>query len=180
MGKFLAAHPETKRFLEAEKPSPVSFATAKYWGVNAYVFTNEKGGKTTVRYRYEPLAGVHSYSNAELEGKSGNYLYEELESRLKGDGNIVFKLKAQVAAEGDRTDDATVLWAEEREVVELGEVRVERVEGVESSLEGEKRVIFDPVPRVEGIESSGDPLLDVRATLYLLSGRERREAGVGK
>lgn len=180
MGKFLAAHPETKRFLEAEKPSPVSFATAKYWGVNAYVFTNEKGEETTVRYRFEPLAGVHSYSNAELEGKSENYLYEELESRLKGDGNIVFKLKAQVAEEGDRTDDATVLWAEEREVVELGEVRVERVEGVESSLEGEKRVIFDPVPRVEGIESSGDPLLDVRATLYLLSGRERREAGVGK
>ena len=41
----------------------------------------------------------------------------------------------------------------------------------------ERQIIFDPIPGVDGIESSGDPLLDPRASLYLMSGRRRRSAG---
>ena len=41
----------------------------------------------------------------------------------------------------------------------------------------QQRIIFDPIPRVEGIEPSDDPLLELRAAVYLLSGRRRREAG---
>jgi catalase len=37
-----------------------------------------------------------------------------------------------------------------------------------------RRIIFDPIPRIDGIETSGDPLLEPRADLYLLSGRRRR------
>ena len=37
-----------------------------------------------------------------------------------------------------------------------------------------RRIIFDPIPRVDGIEPSDDPLFNVRAALYLLSGRRRR------
>jgi len=40
----------------------------------------------------------------------------------------------------------------------------------------QKHMIFDPLPRVEGIDPSDDPLLEVRAALYLISGRKRREA----
>jgi len=36
-------------------------------------------------------------------------------------------------------------------------------------------MIFDPIPRVDGIEPSDDPLLELRAAVYLLSGRRRRE-----
>jgi catalase len=36
--------------------------------------------------------------------------------------------------------------------------------------------IFDPLPRIDGIDSSGDPLTNVRADLYLLSVRRRRAA----
>lgn len=104
-----------------------------------------------------------------LASKSPDFLYEELPSALPA----TFKLVAQMAGEGDVVDDATVLWGEGREVVELGEVRVEGV--VEGEGE-ERRIIFDPVPRVEGVEGSGDPLLEMRAGVYLISGRERREA----
>jgi catalase len=38
-----------------------------------------------------------------------------------------------------------------------------------------RKIIFDPVPRVDGIDSC-DPLTQVRADLYLLSGRRRRAA----
>ena len=37
-----------------------------------------------------------------------------------------------------------------------------------------RRIIFDPVPRVDGIDAAGDLLTDVRADIYLLSGRRRR------
>ena len=37
-------------------------------------------------------------------------------------------------------------------------------------------MIFDPIPRVDGIEPSDDPLLELRAAIYLLSGRRRRQA----
>jgi catalase len=40
----------------------------------------------------------------------------------------------------------------------------------------QKRIIFDPIPRVDGIEPSADPLLELRAAIYLLSGRRRRRA----
>ena len=32
------------------------------------------------------------------------------------------------------------------------------------------------MPRVEGLEGSGDPLIEVRAGVYLVSGREMRAA----
>ena len=37
-----------------------------------------------------------------------------------------------------------------------------------------RKIIFDPAPRVDGIDSSGDPLTAVRSDIYLLSGRRRR------
>jgi catalase len=33
---------------------------------------------------------------------------------------------------------------------------------------------FDPVPRMDGISSAGDPLTAVRSDLYLLTGQLRR------
>jgi catalase len=40
----------------------------------------------------------------------------------------------------------------------------------------QKQIIFDPIPRVDGIEPSDDPLLELRAAIYLISGRRRRQA----
>ena len=39
-----------------------------------------------------------------------------------------------------------------------------------------KQIVFDPIPRVDGIDTSGDPLSEVRSEIYLLSGRRRRAA----
>ena len=40
----------------------------------------------------------------------------------------------------------------------------------------QRKIIFDPLPRVDGIDPAGDPLTDVRSEIYLLSGRRRRAA----
>jgi catalase len=58
----------------------------------------------------------------------------------------------------------------------LGTLKVEKILSDEESLKEQKHIIFDPIPRVEGVEASDDPLLDVRASVYLISGKQRREA----
>ena len=80
----------------------------------------------------------------------------------------------QVAAEGDTVDDATKHWPESREQTELGVIELTSV--VPDSVAQQKHIIFDPIPRVDGIEPSADPLLELRAAIYLLSGRRRRAA----
>jgi catalase len=39
-----------------------------------------------------------------------------------------------------------------------------------------RKANFDPVPRVDEIDSAGDPLTEVRSEIYLLSGRHPRAA----
>jgi catalase len=48
---------------------------------------------------------------------------------------------------------------------------------VSNNAAEEQKIIFDPIPRVAGIEASADPLFEARANIYLMSGRRRREAG---
>jgi catalase len=162
-------------FLQDPKPNPVSFATESFFGVNAFVYTNAEGKKTTLRYRVVPVAGLQTLSAEETSAKSATYLFDEVPVRLQS-GPIEFKLLAQIAEEGDVTDNATVIWPEERSIVELGTVKIEKTLSDEESLKEQKTVIFDPIPRVAGVDPSADPLLDVRADVYLISGRQRRSA----
>jgi catalase len=171
--EFLGRHPETVRFLEDPKPSPVSFGTQRYFGVNAFKFVKE-GKVTVVRYRIVPVVGEQYVPEEELKTKSETYLFDELPKRLES-GAIEFKLLAQIAEDGDVTDDATVMWPEQRSIVELGLIKVEQVLSAEESLKEQKHIIFDPIPRVEGMDVTDDPLLDVRASVYLISGKQRRE-----
>ncbi|MCJ1432315.1 hypothetical protein MMC27_001671 [Xylographa pallens] len=170
---FLGLHPAALAFVTAPKPAPTSFACEHYFGVTALKFLNAESKATYFRYRILPVAGVETMEDAAAKEKSPNFLHEELTTRV-ADGPVSFKLMAQLAEEGDVTDDATVRWPESRSVVELGVVKLE---GMETNSDKEQRhIIFDPIPRVQGIEPSEDPLLDVRAAVYLMSGKERRAA----
>ncbi len=168
---FLKNHPAALAFVQAPKPPPSSFAREMYWGVNAYNLINSEGKETFVRYRVVPDLGVEHLDEAAVKEKGPEYLYEEIGGRVLPVG---FKLMAQVAESGDVVDDSTVHWPEERKVVELGSVRVEKVVPEGEQAGEQKKIIFDPVPRVEGVEGSGDPLIELRAGVYLVSGRERR------
>jgi catalase len=79
-----------------------------------------------------------------------------------------------VANEGDVVDDATIHWPEDRALVDLGTLSI--TSPLADSDHEQKHIIFDPIPRVEGIEPSDDPLLELRAAIYLISGRRRRAA----
>ena len=171
--QFLASHPAALRFVQTPKPFPSSLARDTYYGVTAFRFTNAAGESKYGRYRIVPEAGNDYLSDSDLAQLRADAHYEELEHRVK-QGPIRFKVLVQVAAPGDVTDDATIHWPEDRELVELGTIELTHV--LEDSLAQQKQIIFDPIPRVDGIEPSADPLLELRAAIYLLSGRERRAA----
>jgi catalase len=81
----------------------------------------------------------------------------------------------QTRKQGDTVDDATVQGPENRRLLNFGTITLD---ALAPNNEAEQRhIIIDPIPRVDDIESSGDPLLEPRATVYLLSGRRRRAAG---
>ncbi|CZR60735.1 related to srpA precursor [Phialocephala subalpina] len=173
VGDYLPTHPNALAFVQAPKPPPASFATQQYWGVTAFKLIDSAGKATFIRYHVVPEAGVHTLTDEVVKEKDANYLQEELKTRLAS-GPISFKILAQVAEDGDVTDNATVHWPESRPVIELGTFKLDAI--VPDSAAKMKYIIFDPIPRVEGVEPSDDPLLEMRAALYLISGKQRRAA----
>ena len=171
--KFLGSHPAALAFVQAPKPFPSSFARDTYYGVTAFAFTNAAGKTTFGRYRIVPEDGNDYLSEAAVAGLAPNFHSEEIVERVKKDP-VGFKLMLQLAEEGDVVDDATVHWPESRKVVELGVIELTDV--VADNAAEQKQIIFDPIPRVDGIEASADPLLELRAAIYLISGRRRRKA----
>lgn len=169
--KFLGANPAARAFVQAPKAAPSSFAREAFYAVHALKFINKEGQSADFRYRILPAAGEDHLDEAATKEKGPDFLYEELQKRVEEEP-VIFCVMAQLAEEGDDVNDATVHWPERRPLVELGTVKVETV--LPDNAKEQKRIIYDPIPRVEGIEPSDDPLLEMRAAIYLISGRERR------
>lgn len=140
--------------------------------MNAFKFIKD-GKVTTLRYRIVPDVDEEHLDAEALKTKSLTYLFDELPERLRA-GPIKFKLLAQIAEDDDVTDNATIIWPEERQIVELGTLKIDETISEEESRVQQKQIIFDPIPRIEGVEASDDPLLEVRASIYLISGKQRR------
>ncbi len=170
---YLGTHPSALAFVQTPKPAPSSFARENYFGVTAMKFTNQDGLSRFGRYRIVPEAGVEHLDDAAVAAKGANYLFEEISERVAKEP-VRFRVLVQVAEDGDVVDDATIHWPEDREQVELGTISL--TEMVADNAHEQQKIIFDPIPRVDGIEPSDDPLLELRAAIYLISGRRRRAA----
>jgi catalase len=171
--QFLGSHPAALEFVQTPKPIPTSFGKESFFAVNAYRFTNAAGVSKFGRYRIVPQDSNEYLDPGVLAKKSADFLFDEIVARVAR-GPVAMKILVQVAAEGDVVDDATSHWPETRPLVEFGTIEIS---AVAADQEAEQRhIIFDPIPRVDGIEPSADPLLEPRAALYLTSGRRRRSA----
>ena len=174
--QFLGGHPSALAFVTAPKPIPTSFAKESFFTVNAFKFVNKDGDSQFGRFRIRPDGGGEYLDAAAAAAKSPNFLFDEITARI-AKGPIKLHVVVQLAATGDVVDDASIHWPEERVQLEFGTITL--TEPVANGPAEERQIIFDPIPRVDGIEPSADPLLEVRAALYLLSGRRRRAAAQG-
>ena len=171
--QFLGSHPAALAFVQAPKPFPSSLARESFFAVTAFAFTNAAGETKYGRYSILPEKGNDYLTAEQAAAIAPNYHYDELAEHV-AKAPIRFKIVVQVAEAGDVTDNATIHWPADRPIVEFG--TVELTEVVSDTVAQQKHIIFDPIPRVEGIEASADPLLELRAAIYLLSGRRRRAA----
>src|SRR6266581_2562189 len=173
MGAFLAAHPNARRFVEAPKPIPTSFAREAFFAVTSFKFTNADGVSRHGRFRIRPEAGTEHLSDEAAAAKSQDFLFDELGPRLAKEP-VKLGVFVQMAEPGDDVADASVTWPDSRPEIPFGTITL--TARVDDQVPDRRRIIFDPLPRVDGIDTSGDPLTAVRSDIYLLSGRRRRAA----
>jgi catalase len=173
LGAFLASHPNAKRFVETPKPIPTSFTREAYFAATAFTFINGDGVRRHGRFRIRPEAGTEYLSNEAAAARSADFLFDEIAARLAAEPARL-GIWVQIAAPGDDVTDASTPWPASRTEIPFGIMAL--TARVDDRLPERRKIIFDPAPRVDGIESAGDPLTDVRADVYLMSGRRRREA----
>ncbi len=125
------------------------------------------------RYRVLPVADNEYLDAAGAAARGPDFLFDEIKERVAREP-VRFQVVVQLAADGDTVDDATIRWPEDRPRLVLGEISLTQIAA--DNAKEQQQIIFDPIPRVDGIEPSADPLFDPRANVYLMSGRRRGAA----
>jgi len=172
---FVAAHPETAKAMAIIKTHPFSsgFANATYNALNAFLFVDEAGKTTPVRWSMvavDVFAPEPSNSPADK-----NYLFDELIARVQK-APAQWHLILAVGQPGDPTNDATLPWPADRPQVDAGTLNVDRI--VAEADSNCRDINFDPLALPAGIKPSDDPLLSARSAAYSVS--FTRRAGEAK
>jgi catalase len=169
--QFILSHPGVPK-ASATLGNPASFADEQYYGIDAFVFTDQAGHMQAFRYIIAPQHMVH-LSDAQAAAKTPGYLMEDLPARLKK-GPVTFHIKAQLAEAGDSTKDPTKAWPDDRKVVDLGVLTIDKA--IADSAAAEKKLLFLPGNLTDGIEPSDDPLIPARDNSYAVSFGRRSES----
>lgn len=165
--QFFASHPAAASAF-ASPQTPASVATEVYNGIDSFVFVSASGEKKPFRFRIDPVAGAQHLTAAEAAKLAPNALMDEIKARV-GQGPVAFSLKAQLAEPGDATDDATKPYPAGRTVVDLGTITLK------TAAADAKELGYLPTNLTDGIEPSGDPLIDVRTSAYAISYSKRAQ-----
>jgi catalase len=174
---FLATHREAWRATAAalRPKSPVSYATCLYNGLHAYRWIAADGSERFVRYTWVPAAGEQSLPGGEAKRRGRDYLQREVGERLAREP-IRLTLQVQIAAPDDPTHDATAVWPDDRERVDVGTLELTELET--GREQGGDVLVFDPTRVTDGIGLSDDPLPRLRSQAYSIS--VERRSGVAR
>lgn len=167
--------PSAKAFFNYVKqlpPSP-SFANSRYYGVNSFLFSTQKGGAQqgeTVagKWIFEPVAGTAALSASELANLGDDFLEAELLDRIKTQP-AQWNLYIQLAETGDEINDPTVIWPETRQRLLVGQVVINGERDSDPQVQQCDKGIFNPLLLPKGIAASADPILNARTAAYVES-----------
>lgn len=167
---FASTHLPARTFLNAPKPTPTSYATEAYFGVNAFRFTNTAGQSRYARYRLIPMSGQNYLSPADAAARAPDFLSRELAERLTI-SPVNFALRAQLADPTDNVADGSVAWPAERPTLELGTITLRAL--APDNDTAQRTLRFVPTNLVGGIAPSPDPMLLARTQAYRISADRR-------
>ena len=170
LDRFLELHPTAKTFL-TKQTTPASFATISYYGIGSFKFTNANGESHYVRYQLRPEAGEKLLTDQEREKQSANYLMDEIKSRV-ATAPIAFGLYAQVAERGDKIEDPSIAWPNDRQQVLLGRLQITKVTA--NIAEEDRLLVFTPSNVPAGIEAA-DVMSSFYSKVFRLSAKDAGE-----
>jgi catalase len=123
------------------------------------------------RYQFLPVAGRRHLSAEQAKTASADFLSEELKTRL-AKAPVEFRLVVQLANAGDPTNDASLVWPDDRKTIDAGTISLTSI--VADSDAASRKLAFAPTPLPDGIELSDDPFPALRSAVYALSVKRRQ------
>lgn len=151
-----------------------NYRTMESWSINTYLFVNEEGVATFVRFVWKPVLGVHSLLMDEAQKIGGidpDYHRRDLREAIDLGAYPEYELGVQlIKLEDEFKYDFDILdpakyWPEEIVPVQLiGKMTLNR--NVDNEFAELEQVAFNPANVVPGIDFSNDPVLQGRLIAY--------------
>lgn len=151
-----------------------SYRMMESWSINTYLFVNEQGKATFVRFVWKPLLGVHSLLQEEaikIGGLDPDFHRRDLREAIDKGYYPEYELGVQLIPMEDEFKydfdilDPTKFWPEELVPVQIvGKMTLNR--NVDNEFTELEQIAFNPANVVPGIDFSNDPVLQGRLLVY--------------
>jgi catalase len=181
---FVARAPESTSFLVRLYSDAGTLKSLRHipgHSVNTYVWKNEQGVRTYVKYHWMPLAGVQYIDRQEaarLACENPDYAGKDLFDTLNAGKTVEYGLYVQLMNPKDESFlpydplDNTKVW-DERQYPLLPVGRLVLNRNPDNYMEQVEKLAFSPSNLLEGAELSDDKILQGRANIYWDSQRRR-------
>lgn len=151
-----------------------NYRTMESWAINTYLFVNEKGTPTFVRFTWKPVLGAHSLLQDEAQKIGGidpDYHRRDLREAIDRGAFAEYELGVQMIPMDDEFKydfdllDPAKFWPEELVPVQMiGKMTLNK--NVDNEFAELEQVAFNPANVVPGIDFSNDPVLQGRLIVY--------------
>ncbi|WP_260858003.1 catalase [Bacillus sp. FJAT-22090] len=151
-----------------------SYRMMESWSINTYLFVNEEGVATFVRFVWKPVLGVHSFLQDEalkIGGLDPDFHRKDLREAIDTGFYPEYELGVQLIPLEDEFKydfdilDPAKFWPEELIPVQLvGKMTLNR--NIDNYHTESEQVAFNPANVVPGIDFSNDPVLQGRLVAY--------------
>jgi len=181
---FISLTPESTHmitWLFSDRGTPKSYRMMEGFGVNTYVWVNNKGKAVYVKYHWKPKLGVQNFNRHEagkLAGTDPDFLTRDLWEMIANNGEVEFELNVQLMDIADELHqnfdplDATKTWPEDKfPLMLVGKMVLDR--NPKNFFNEVEQAAFCPASIVPGIEFSADKLLQGRTFSYADTQRHR-------
>lgn len=151
-----------------------SYRMMESWSINTYLFVNEQGKATFVRFVWKPVLGVHSLLQEEalkIGGLDPDFHRRDLREAIDKGYYPEYELGVQLIPMEDEFKfdfdilDPAKFWPEELIPVHIvGKLTLNR--NVDNEFTELEQIAFSPANVVPGIDFSNDPVLQGRLLVY--------------
>lgn len=151
-----------------------SYRMMESWSINTYLFVNDRGVATFMRYVWKPILGVHSLLQDEalkIGGLDPDFHRRDLREAINRGAYPEYELGVQLIPMEDEFKynfdilDPSKFWPEELIPVQMiGKMTLNR--NIDNYFTESEQVAFNPANVVPGIDFSNDPVLQGRLMTY--------------